>query len=209
MERKETEKGNYYEQLFNEQLRTLNDRGCSGYILKEFRKLKEAVIHTAGELIPETGKIPFLSVIPRRPYCSLAEQMRMVRNNGHFGQRCPYPNLISKESMEIPDQPYYIFSIEPGSRFLQGQLSEIGDILKKDGRRPLTLTENIALCVQTDVLSSHNLKIATAFFGSARRELGIYIDEKNVPYLCCLDGRKTKKPWGVASCRRMYSDSNK
>ena len=147
-------------ELFNEQLRTLVDRGVPEEIInRKFWNQKKSVVQRASE-IPAKG-IPFIPVIPLS-YRGVFDLMAMVECYGGRGYtNCDNPDLIIDE-IKTPRHPYYIYDIDD-SKVTNNPLKE-KSIDKMNGRSPLTLAETVALAVHSTVLLKRMIWINGSYY---------------------------------------------
>ncbi len=124
--------------LFDSQMKTLEECSCSPTIIKAFQDQEDAVLDKAVKTdISAEGNIPFLPVIPRS-YVDIYKLMLMIRNCEGVGNIQLDLNEIF-DIVRTPSNPYFIFDV------------------KKQRRSLLTVDQGIALCVHTDVLLDHPL----------------------------------------------------
>jgi hypothetical protein len=155
MEILELARRNALEKLFKAQITTLNDRGCPAEIIDLLGLLAVDVVHTAADMTFAERRLPFLPVIPR-PRVVLSDQMAMVRYQNRIGQCYPHHEEIT-DSVDTPLSCYYIFDVEDGRASQGVSVHEANKLFKTQYRSPLTVTEAIALCTHTEVLSQYCL----------------------------------------------------
>ena len=163
------------ERLFNKQIRTLKERGCSRQIIEMFQEQGAFVLEEASKMLFAKGNIPFLPVIPIT-YKSLYDLMAMVRNGDKQGANF-LKSLAFTDECVTPDGPYYIFNVEDGRATINKNPGEAIEILKNQSRSPLTLAEAIALCIHTD-------KLINIYACGSRYEF-----PHNVPYIYLAHGQ--------------------
>ena len=188
----------YLGQLFDSQMRTLEDRGCPKAIIEMLQKKRDEVLARATKMeIPE-GNIPFLPVI-LRSYLGIYGLMPMVRNGDKAGFTYLDPNEIF-DNESAPKEPYFIYDVEDGRATLGKSPEKAEEIIKGQSRLCHIPDEDIALAIYTNVLSDHYL------WSTGSR----YKDANDVPLVCLGDGRPrlswgsaddSHVRWGSASCR--------
>lgn len=147
------ERKNELAKLFDNELKTLQSRGCPQAILTIFQNNKSEVLERAVVMDIPDGNIPFVPVIPRS-YMGIYALMPMVRN----GEKVGYTSLAPYEIIDnekCPKEPYYIYNVEPGKATFGKTPEEAEKIIKGQNRLCHVLEEDIAVCVHTDVLSYH------------------------------------------------------
>lgn len=176
-----------YEKLFDAQLQTLQNRGCSEAILEKLKSLKGKVLKKVSETNIGEGNVPFLPVIPRT-YRSIYDQMSAVCHKGKKGYTYLDPNAITDQE-KASEHPYYILDVEDGEGTLNKTPEQAEKIHKKQSRHSLNTSEDVSLCTHTAVLSKYNVWAT----GSRVRSSG-------VPYVYLYDDRP-RLDWHYASSR--------
>ena len=147
------------EALFGAQIQTLKDRRCPERITELFMQAQARVVAKALKMRFKNDRIPFLPVIPCN-YITVFSQMGMVLNENVAGYSSIYRNDTTPANpfsnkdidlVKIPEEPYYIFNIEDGTKCPNED--EIERQINKCDRVCLTGIEIIALAVHSDVLS--------------------------------------------------------
>lgn len=187
--------------LFRAQLRALKSFKIPLTVIEFLEPVYETVIETAGQTKIDTGRIPFLPVIPRTyeyfpPYKDLPITMHCGDKVG--GSFNISPELI-EDSVLTPWKPYYIFNIEDGSATLG--MSPI-DALRgwPTGRRPLTDAEIIALATHTDILSKFNICAYSSFYDNNQKDIDLRVDENGYPALCSNNRDLDWSRWAIPMC---------
>jgi len=184
-------------ELFDSQVEILKSRGCPKAILESFQDKRDEVLNKAAEMeIPE-GNIPFIPVIPRS-YMTIYGLMPMVRNDEKVGYTYLDPNELS-DVVETPDKPYFMFNVEDGRDMLGKSPEKAEKLIKKKERSCLTDNEGIALCIQSDVLLSHNVDCTGSRYEQGDGVPIVYLDGGK-PRLSSLDLDSSHGSWGSASC---------
>jgi len=141
------------ETLFDEQLKTLADRGCDGAIIEQLRTLRTKVICTTSKIIFRRGHIPFLSIIPPE-VLNPEKQAAMIDWDGRRGRTDGWVSHSRDADIEqaetLPKYPYYIVGV--GIRKVQREdnLSPIqaAQTIVDEGELPLNVAEGISLAIQ-------------------------------------------------------------
>lgn len=195
-----------FEDLFKTQIETLKNRGCPEHILSKVERKKDLVIANAMEMDFERGRIPFLPVIHfgdrYTSRINIKDQIKMVRVGDAVGYTELDPSFVADIVKDFNDkEPYFIFNVEDGSVTWGKSNKDAEKIIKKQGRRGLTVAEAIALCIHTDVLSEHCVDAIGSRYGGVR-----------VPDLRFLDGKielsyrnfgAWDERWGIPSCDKV------
>ncbi|OGZ71895.1 MAG: hypothetical protein A2908_02370 [Candidatus Staskawiczbacteria bacterium RIFCSPLOWO2_01_FULL_38_12b] len=163
---KKSEKCAEFKRLFDLQIKTLksifrnrfgnNSSGKRTYweVMDGFLRQRDRVTEKASTMVIGENNIPFLPVYTGR-------RIDMVRIGGKIG----FEHIYTSAWINIVDAPlehdrcieYYIFDIENGYSTLGKSPKDAHKILKTRLRSPLTVDEIIALCIHTNVLSSHDV----------------------------------------------------
>lgn len=142
------------EQLFDNQIQTLKDRGVSSGIIQKLEAQKDAVLKKANTLLFGIRHIQFLPVIPNSSL-SIEKQMEMVQNGIMKGKSYLESSNITTV-VQTPKEPYYIFDVEDGTATLgtapQGAVKQFTE----HNRSPLTAEEGIALVLHYPVILRHH-----------------------------------------------------
>jgi len=154
-----------FDKLFDSQIKTLrsrlknrfgnrlSDRRIYIKVMDRFLSQRNAVMEKVSAIVIGENNIPFLPVYTGHP-------INMVLIGKKVGFTHIYGSCIN-----IVDTPieydyrieYYIFDVENGFSTLGKSPKDAHKILKSQSRYPLTIDETIALCVHTNVLSSHDV----------------------------------------------------
>lgn len=166
-----------FETLFDLEIAALRERSCFTLTLRALEKQRKHVIERAQCSKFRKESIPFLPAIPRIHFGrhTLQWLITMVKVGDARGYSDLEPNLL-KDFGEIPDQPYWIFDVDDGTR-IKGMSPWIAyDMLKAHQRLPMTTTEIVSLCIIFDVLSTDRSIVATGsrFKGAHNPALQIF-----------------------------------
>lgn len=158
------------EELFDEQIERLRNRGLPERIVELLAVQRGEVIKTALQMARRgkfsEGVIPFLPVIPRN-ILSLDLQMVLVWHKGRSGVLDP--GLREERNPEtMPEMsPYYFFGqfiFHPKEKVSR---QELENYAKKFGGRASIIEEVCACATHTDVLSYHNCLTADYYHDGA------------------------------------------
>jgi len=183
---------------FSARILALRHHDCPKTIIRNLENKRPQVIARAvGMTFLESKRVFFCPVIPASQL-SIPEQMLMVHNNDIPGCTFISPSDITDEA-EAPREPYFIFSVDDGSKTLgwTPQQAERA-LLKQPRRRGLNCVEAIGFCRVSNVLSRFNIdaiasrvkRIKIPFLWIVGREPRLGADKAD-----------TSDPrWGIPSC---------
>lgn len=190
-----------YEELFDRQIATLENREMPEQIVKMLINMRDSVLSQISDMSFEGGNIPFLPVVPFS-YCSVYSLMEMVRNGKTRG--CVNnTNPVSITDITVrPNQPYYIFDVmqeDESSISMHGDYNISGNyaitvdyirkLLGERSRSALTLAETIAFAIHAsphiwrDSLSADSQHISSPFIIVFAREDNELDTEPSAPML--------------------------
>jgi hypothetical protein len=186
--------------LFLAQLRTLRSFKIPPAVILRLKPVYETVVEKASQMKIDTGRIPFLPVIPRTyeffsPYGDLPITMHCGDKVG--GSLNLSPELIN-DSVVSPYEPYYIFDIQDGSATLGMSPTEALRNWPAD-RRPLTDGEIIALATHTDVLSRFNICAYSSSYDDGK-DIDLRVDENGYPALYSNNRDLDWNRWAIPMC---------
>lgn len=188
--------------LFLAQLRTLRSFKIPPVVIEFLEPVYETVARKASQMKIDTGRIPFLPVIPRTyelfsPYKDLPITMHCGDKVG--GSFNLSPELI-EDSEFTPWKPYYIFNIEDGLATLGMSATAIRRMRFATERRPLTDAEIIALATHSDVLSRFNICAASSSYDGNQKGIDLRVDDNGYPVLCSNEHDLDWSRWAVPLC---------
>ncbi|MFA6584853.1 MAG: DUF5701 family protein [Candidatus Paceibacterota bacterium] len=176
-----------FDKLFESQIATLIERGVPEPIRRWLRNSKGDVMRHAMEMTLGKWNIPFLPVISLDQR-TVYDLMAMIRTtDGKVGYA---DHSYSVEDVEKTSALSYIFDINDGTTSIEANEKNAEKLLAKQNRFPLTITEVVALCVHTDVLSriGYISALGSRFGGNENRDKRMAVSaEKNFggrPKLC-------------------------
>ncbi len=186
---------------FSDQMAVLRHCNCPKPAIKMLENKRPQVIARAvGMTVLGSKRVFFCSVIPASQL-SIPEQMLMVRNGDIPGCTFLSPKDISDE-VNVPQEPYFIFSIEDGTKTLGWTPQQAERTFSKQPRRRgLNCAEAIGFCRVSGVLSRFNIdaiasrvkKVKIPFLWILGREPRLGADKAN-----------TSDPrWGIPSCNSL------
>ena len=201
-----------YIHLFKSQMATLKERGYPQTAIDEFEAQQKEVIDTALIMSTFNGNIPFIPVY-RCAKSVVAKLMKTVQE-GTLRGYAPFHIDLEKinDESEITEKFYFIYDVEDGGEMTGESPSSAKNYVKDKERHGLTLSEGIALCVHTRVLSKHAVGCAGSNYVLSRREItmpGIQLSEPGGLMGRGFQGRPEitwryldmpLNEWGVASC---------
>jgi len=187
-----------FEQLFDTQIATLEDRGVPKQIVEILQNQRSQVLAKANKMYFDNGCLSFLPVIPRT-YLSIYSQMPMVFKSGNAGFTELKPNNIT-DVIDTPDDPYYIYDIEDGKAMLgMAPMQKAEKLINEQMRFGLTEVEVIALGIHTDVLSKHYVDaVGSRYYSDGIPYLFLEVGKKPVLSRSHLD--VDDNHFGAASC---------
>lgn len=186
-----------YRKLFDRQMQTLKERYCKEPIVALLESQRSTVIIKALGMEIISRHIPFLPVI-HRSYMSTYDQMVMVQHELKIGYNGEVQPIDVHQLVKTPKTPYIIFNIEDG-RATKGMVpQENRRYFRGVGRRGLTETEIISLCMHTDVLDRHFVSAAGCRLGIGKVP-AIYLNGAGPTMMWQLSELATPR-YGIPSC---------
>jgi hypothetical protein len=188
------------ERLFQAQIDTLRNKGLSEKNIGCLLEKKISTLTRCSGIELQSGRIPFVPVIPRT-WLSLPTQLSMLPDYGTIRGSC-VPTLISFDTVETPQEPYYIFDVEDGESMCGVAPLQAAKLIRAQSRRGLTDVEAIALCLHKDVLAHHYVDaIASQYNEDGKMGVPSVIMKAGRPRLAInwyeFGGHGL---WGAASC---------
>lgn len=191
------------QRAFNRYIRRLKDRKLFPEETERLQAEFEAVIQKAVDMRIRPDRLAFLPVFPRAIVSSplaaatlMNDGMRR-RNSMTGGYTFVLPELVM-DTVEVPDDPYFLFDIDTGYRTLGMLPDELQRVFDEEGRRGLTDMEIVALGMHGDIFPFANL-----YAVASRYDRGRGIDlrmEGGHPILCHNDGDLDWQRWSIPSC---------
>ncbi len=190
-----------FDREFSSQIALLKRQYCPKPIMRSLESKRPQVIARAvGMTFFGSKRVFFCPVIPASQL-SIPEQMLMVRNDNVPGCTFISPSNITDE-VDVPQEPYFIFSVDDGSKTLGWTPQQAERTFSKQTRRRgLNCIEAIGFCCVSDVLSRFNID---AIASRVRRT--------KIPFLWIL-GREPRLGadkvnasdirWGIPSCNTL------
>lgn len=152
-----------YGRLFDNQMKTLKERGCPIRIISIFASQKNNVIATAALMDIGKKNIAFIPVIadPNARYEDLLELLEYKGTKARLAVNpATYKNINDIGSTGIKKSGFYfIFDVEDGDSLIGKNPDEASGAISAAHRAPLTVSESIALVLHTNVLERHGLSI--------------------------------------------------
>lgn len=187
-----------FDMKFSAQMAALKRQNCPKAILKTLeRKRNQVIAKAVGMNFFKSKRIFFSPVIPTSQL-SVPEQMLMVHNNGVPGRTFLSPRDITDE-VDVPSEPYFIFSIEDGAKTLGWSPQQADRMFQKQPRRRgLNCAEAIGLCCVSGVLLRFNVD-AIASRVKRNRIPFLWIVERE-PRLGADRVDASDSKWGIPSC---------
>lgn len=183
--------------IFDLQISKLEKR-TPYWVAEPLRALRSSVLLKAGLMEIGEGQTPFLPIVPMS-CLDIAAQMLVIRNDGKQGTVAIDPSLI-EDLVATPAKPYYLFDIGNGKETKHIPPLRAEELLKEQGRRGLTVTEVIALCIHTPVLWRHQVCAVGSRYASDMVPM-IQLSSDDVPLLCSWSAHEDRQTCGTASCR--------
>jgi len=187
-----------FDRGFNAQISVLKRHNCPKKILKTLEsKRRQVIARAAGMIFFGSKRIFFSPVIPTSQL-SIPEQMLMVKNGDVPGCTFLSPKDITDEVI-VPQEPYFIFSIDDGTK-TRGWSPQQAKwaFSKQPRRRGLSCVEAIGFCCVSGVLSRFNIDAISS-----------RVRKNKIPFLWIL-GKKPRlgadkadtsdEKWGIPSC---------
>jgi hypothetical protein len=200
---------NIYDVLFDDQIKTLENKGCPLEIVKMFKYQKDKVIETAIQTDISESDIAFLPVIPKS-YIGAYGLMPMIQNGEEFGYTCLDPNKLV-DIVETPKVPYYIFGVDDCRSVFGESPKDAEKIITKQNRLCLIDAEIIAIGIHTDIpklLANDRYIYATATRYKESVEWEKVVDihlRLGKPRLDCNYLDHSYKASGAASCAARFT----
>jgi len=187
-----------FDREFSAQISALRRQNCPKAVIKTLESKRPQVIARAVGMTFFGSKRVFFSPVIPASQLSVPEQMLMVKNGDIPGCTFLSPKDITNE-VEIPQEPYFIFSVDDGSKTL-GWTSQQAEraFAKQPRRRGLNCVEAIGFCRVSGVLSRFNIDAISSRFRKTK-----------IPFLWII-GREPRlgadkvdasdPRWGIPSC---------
>ena len=184
------------EKTFEYQIQSLEYHGVGENIIHLLVNQKEKVIERAYDSKVTSGNIPFLPVLPCG-YRSIYDQIASIK----FGNRpgyCYLKNESIHHHYQVPQEPYYIFDVDPGERFLDCAPIKTRTVIENHGRSALTIEEALSLAFHNNILEHYAIDAAGSYVDNPERIPHLYPTISRAGLGWCYNAGH--KEWGIPNC---------